>query len=333
MILISLSFDDCHMGQYSKVMPILSKAGMVATLYNSPIHIGAVDGSYPRMTITEVKALYDAGWDMGIQQYGDTLDVPINTPGTNQLTTDGVGTYTWINGSSRPHYLSVGNTVTIKGSQEPEFNGVCIVNTTPNEYTFTFSGSATSNLTAHGQISCERLDKTQREWINDIQSVQHYYTSNGMSRGLDHIAYTNGVYNLEYLNTVRNLGIKTGRTTSIGTAPTARMFDGRMTDPMSLLSLPVTYSFDQGTASSALGYVDLAEANQCHCLIYGHAILDGVGVGTSQASDTTEWQKFIFGDGATGLVGLWERQQTGRVRVVSISDMYRNLKSSFRKVS
>ena len=333
MILISISFDDGHQGQYSEVLPILQKAGMKATLYNSPVHIGATDVTYPRMTLDTVKLLYAAGWDMGIQQYNDTTDVPINTPGTNQLTNDGAGNYTWINGSNRDHNLTSGNSIIIKGSQEPEFNGTFTVATTPNAYTFTFTGPVTANTTAHGQISCPRPDKGIQEWKNDIESVRTFYRSNGMPRGLDHIAYSNGVYNLDYLDIVNSMGILTGRTTSVGTAPTARMFDGRMTNYKSLLDIPVTYSFDQGTASTALGYVDLAEANQCHCLIYAHAVLPGVGVGLAQCSDTTEWQKLIFGDGSTGLRGLWERQQTGRVRVVTISEMYRNLKTSFRSAA
>ena len=66
---ITFSFDDCNQTDYTVAFPKLEQYGFKATTFIISEEIGTtvgVGGSLPRLTLLELKALYDNGWYIGI---------------------------------------------------------------------------------------------------------------------------------------------------------------------------------------------------------------------------------------------------------------------------
>lgn len=264
---VMFSFDDGQDGQINNAYPTLAAAGFKATLYNSPNHVDAGAGY---MTTANINTLYDAGWDFGVQQYNDSADVPLNFAGTTGLTSDGVGTATFQNASSLVTGRRVGDVVTIEGAASDEYNGSKTVTAVPTASSFQFAISGTPVTPDPGFPACARPNYDIQRIRETFDSVVAFYTARGQTRGLQHVAYSNGVSNPTIEALLVQWGYKTGRTTRINTTPNVG-FDSRGLLPASFMRLP-GIGMDQQSSTTILGYVDSCIDRGVSCMLYGHDI-------------------------------------------------------------
>ena len=264
---IMFSFDDGQDGQINNAYPTLAAAGFKATLYNSPNHIDAGAGY---MTTADMATLYAAGWDFGVQQYNDSADVPLNFAGTTGLTSDGLGTATFQNASSLPHGQAIGNAVTIEGAASSEYNGVKTITAVPSTSSFQYAISGTPVTPDPGFPACARPGYDTQRIRETFDKVVEFYTARGQTRGLQHVAYSNGISNPTIEALMVQWGYKTGRTTRINTIPNVG-FDCRGLLPASFMRLP-GINMDQQNSTTILGYVDSCIDRGVSCILYGHDI-------------------------------------------------------------
>ena len=306
---VLLSFDDGRSGQIMSGLPILSAAGFKATLYTSAVH---VDRGAGYMTTADMATLYAAGWDFGVQQYNDTADVPFNFAGSTGLTSDGLGTATFQNGSSLPTGQVPGNVVTISGAASSEYNGQKTILSCPSTSSFTYAISGTPVTPDPSFPVCARPGWDAAKIRESFDSVVRFYQARGQTRGLEHVAYSSGCTSPELEALMVQWGYKSGRTTRINTAPNVG-FDPRGLQAVDWMRLP-SIPMDQQTASTILAYVDTCITYGVSCMLYGHDI------NATPAVFTITESEFI-----AIVEGLRIRKLQGKLDVVTITQFWEQL--------
>jgi len=300
---VMITFDDSMDGQINYAYPSLSAAGFKATIFSSPSDVGSAG----RLTESDYRTLYDAGWDFGLQQYNDSEDILVNYTGSSGLTSDGLGTATWSNVSGIAHGLNTGDAVTITGAMNPAFNGTFTITKT-GASTFTYSIVGTPLSPDPGQPSCRRL--TDEQIKDTFQSSKDYLVARGLTRGNEFIAYSNGVTDARVEDLLNNLGYKMARTTRTNAQAG---LDPRSSDPKALMRMS-GQTMDQQTATTVLGVVDDAIKRGRSVMLYGHDIDP---IAASLTITESEWNAIV--------AGLRLRSLHGLVDVVTISEFYNSL--------
>lgn len=300
--IVIFTFDDAMDGQINYAYPSLAAYGWKGTLYASPTHINKAG----RLTSANLRTLYDAGWDMGVQQYNDSADIPVNFAGTTGLT-QSAGVATFVNAGQQPHFLSVGQLTTISGAASPAYNGTVTVLSTPNAYTFTYAISGSPLSPDPGIPWCPRLSE---ELIrNSFDRVRDYYADLGMVRGNDFVAYSNGVTTKAVEALLVQWGYVMGRTTRVNVDPMIG-FDPRSRDVVTMMHRP-GITMDQQTSTTILGYLDKCIDRGMSMPLYCHDIDPTPAALTVTQS---EWNLIIAGVRARELAGLCD--------VLSDNDFY-----------
>lgn len=299
---VMLTFDDSKDGQINYAFPSLQSAGFKATIFSSPSAVG----NPGRLTQTDYQTLYDAGWDMGLQQYNDSNDIPVNYVSASGLTNTG-GLATWNNVSGIAHLLNTGDTINIIGCMDPNLNGDFTITKT-GESTFTFPISGTPLSPDPGSGSCRRLSKAQI--IDSFESTRVWLQARGWTRGNQFVAYSNGVVDTFVESIMEEMGILMGRT--VRTNAQAGI-DPRSSDPKALLRMS-GQTMDQQTATTILGVVDDAIKRGRSVILYGHDIDPTPAPLTITQS---EWDAIV--------AGLVRRSQAGLIDVVTCTEFYDSL--------
>lgn len=283
--IVCIGFDDAYLSQYNTVEPMLTAAGLQATLFPDVNSVGASG----RMTLNQLTTLYNKGWDICGHQISHQTDIPVNKAGS--LTASGT-TATWVNVSNIPHRLVSGQSVTVSGSLNPEYNGTFPITVT-NPYTFTYTMTGTPALTtAVGWITCDRWPTTDKA-IAPFLQARAWLDSNGFTRARQALAFTNGVYSGAINDLLIAQGFLIGRTTNVGASPMARCMDPRLTSAKSWMQMPAA-AMDQQLSSTVMGWVNNDFIpRRAVGFIYGHDTQNGVGTGTALTMDTAELQKTV----------------------------------------
>lgn len=299
---VMITFDDSMDGQINYAYPSLSAAGFKATIFSSPSDVGSAG----RLTESDYRTLYDAGWDFGLQQYNDSADIPVNYTGSSGLTNT-AGVATWNNVSGIAHLLSTGDVVSIMGAMDPNLNGMFTITSTGSS-TFTFPISGTPLSPDPGQPSCVRL--TDDQIRESFQSSKDYLVARGLTRGNEFIAYSNGVTDARVEGLLRDAGYKMARTTRTNAQAG---LDPRSADPKALMRMS-GQTMDQQTATTILGVVDDAIKRGRSVILYGHDIDPAPATLTITQS---EWDAIV--------AGLVKRSKAGLIDVVTCSEFYNQL--------
>lgn len=96
---IALTFDDARADTYTNALPVLREAGLPATLFATT---GYIDGSWPpppdwahagpAMTVQQLLALRDAGWEIGLHGDCHRTDLEDWKTALNKLSAWGIST-------------------------------------------------------------------------------------------------------------------------------------------------------------------------------------------------------------------------------------------------
>jgi hypothetical protein len=211
---------------------------------------------------------------------------------------------------NEPHGYSVGNTLEIQGCDEPEFNGVKTVVTTPNNTTITFDTAGTSAETTVagryyivGGVSTPAMQ-------SQIDQSATVFAANGFGP-VEHFAYPYGNFSPEAVAFMGTTGIKTSRSTAGGYGDLGyyRTLNG-LRAPHRLPSI----SIDNRTAAQLLSWVDSAITEQASLIFIGHRIAP---VGDATAMAIAEFETFI--------AGLATRRAAGQIDVVTVSEWFDRL--------
>lgn len=306
---VLMCWDDLYVGVRTYAYPTMLANGWKGTVFASASHL---DFSASFMTTAQVQTLYDAGWDVGVQQYNDSTDIPVNFAGTTGLTSDGLGTATWVNRSNIPHLLTNGQSVPIRGAASPQYNGTFVVTVT-NAFTFTYPISGTPTTPDPGWATCDRVSAaTGRSYFQQSLDV---VKAKGWTRGNEFASYSNGVTDQTVETWMSSLGFAMARTTQINAAPDIG-WDPRCMTGLAPYRLPAIV-MDATTASSILTNVDAAISRGCSVILYGHDIQPGAASLTMLQS---EWDLLA--------AGLKYRESLGLLDVESFSQFRRNLGAS-----
>lgn len=263
-----LTFDDAMVAQYDYVFPSLAAHGIRGTLCPSPVHIG---NGATRMTLAQIEEMYEAGWDIGIQQFNDSSDIPVNYAGQTGLTSDGAGTATWANVSGIPHLKKVGDSVEIQGAANPIYNGAKTVLTVADDNHFTYAISGTPTSPDFGWPTCSRL--SLKDAAEAWTSALEYFRERGLTRGNHFAAYSNGVTNEWVESWMPSLGFTMARTTRINTDPTVG-FDPRCFDLKARMRLP-GLAMDQQTSAQMITNTNKLIARGASAIPYVHNVAPG----------------------------------------------------------
>lgn len=301
---VMLTFDDSMDGQINYALPSLEAAGFKATIFATPYIVGNAG----RLTEANYQTLYDAGWDMGLQQYNDSADIPVNYVSSSGLTNTG-GLATWNNVSGIAHLLNTGDTINIIGCMDPNLNGNFTITKT-GDSTFTFPISGTPISPDPGSGSCRRLTKAQI--IESFESTRAWLRARGWTRGNEFVAYSNGVVDTFVESIMEEMGILMGRTVRSNAQVG---IDPRSSDPKALLRM-TGRGMDQQTATTILGDVDAAILRGRSVMFYGHDIDP---TPASLTITKSEWDLIV--------AGLVKRSREGLIDVVTCSEFYRQLNS------
>lgn len=289
------SFDDGRSGVYSNALSVLNAAGMKATLFPPPIYPILGDAGDTRyMTSAQIQSLYNTyGWDVGIQEYNDAPSIPINQADDNSDLTISGTTATWVNRQTgiTTGYVAGVSYANISGAVQNELNGNFLVATTPTTSSFTFdTGVVGLTSPARGWFSIPRW--TQAQFNTDLDRVKSYWRALGIARGQDHIAWSSGVTDPTVMGWARDYGLKTGRITALGGTPMTGCTDPRGATWRSLMAMP-GFAMDQDTAAnfSVRFLIALVRGGTMHA--YGHDVQPGVGTGTANTVDLTEFTAMV----------------------------------------
>lgn len=304
---VMLTFDDSMDGQINYAYPSLATAGFKATIFSSPSDVGGAG----RLTEANYQTLYDAGWDMGLQQYNDSADIPVNYTGSSGLTNTG-GIATWNNVSGIAHLLETGDSITVIGAMDANLNGTFTITKT-GASTFTYPISGTPLSPDPGQPSCRRLTTAQIR--TSFEDSRAWLKARGWTRGNNFIAYSNGVTDTTVETIVGDMGIVMARTTRTNAQAG---LDPRSSDAKALLRMS-GQTMDQQTSTTVLGVVDNAIKLGRSVMLYGHDIDPTPATLTITQS---EWDLIV--------AGLLRRSQQGLIDVVTCTEFYNQL-SSLRK--
>lgn len=263
-----LTFDDAMLAQYNYVFPSLAAHGIKGTLCPSPIHIGK---DATRMTLAMIEEMYNAGWDIGIQQYNDSADIPVNYAAQTGLTSDGAGTATFANLSGVPHLKNVGDIVEMRGAANPAYNGRKTILTTADDNHFTFAISGTPQTPDVGWPTCERLslNAAQAAWSDALE----YFRVRGLTRGNHFAAYSNGVTDEWVESWMPGLGFTLARTTRVNADPFIG-FDPRCMDMKARMRLPGLL-MDQVTSTTMITNTNKLIARGASAIPYVHNVAPG----------------------------------------------------------
>ncbi len=264
-----LTFDDAMLAQYEYAFPMLQAHGIRATLCPSPIHIGKADGT--RFSLAQLEEMYAAGWDIGIQQFNDSADIPVNFAGTTGLTNDGAGTATWSNVSGIAHLRAAGEIAEIRGAFHPEYNGPKTILTVPGDDSFTFAVAGTPTTPDPGWATCERLTRAQA--VAGFNDALEYFRARGLTRGNQFAAYSNGVTDVWTEEFMAELGFTMARTTRINSDPTLG-FDPRCFDLKARLRLPAL-PMDAQTSATMITNTNKLITRGASAIPYVHNIAPG----------------------------------------------------------
>lgn len=303
---VIMCWDDLYVGVRTYAYPSMLANGWRGTLFASASHLD-LNASF--MTTAQVQTLYDAGWDVGIQQYNDSTDIPVNFAGTTGLTSNGLGTATWVNRSSIAHLLTNGQQVTVRGAASPAYNGTFTATVT-NAFTFTYPISGTPVTPDPGWPTCDRVSvATAKSYFQQSLDV---VKAKGWTRGNEFAAYSNGVTDQTVEAWMSSMGFAMARSTSINAVPDVG-FDPRCMTGLAPYRLPAIV-MDATTASSILTSVDAAISRGCSVILYGHDIQPGAAALTMLQS---EWDLLV--------TGLKYRESLGLCDVGSFSDLRKAL--------
>ena len=299
---IVMCWDDLYAGVYTYAYPALLAKGWKGTVFNSASHL---DLNATFMTTAQVQTLYDAGWDVGVQQYNDSTDIPVNFAGTTGLTSDGLGTATWVNRNNIAHLLTNGQSLQIRGAASQEYNVTTTI-TVVNDYTFTYPISGTPTTPDPGWATCDRVTKaTAKSYFQQSLDVNQ---AKGWTRGNQFASYSNGVTDTWTENWMGELGFTMARSTNINAAPDIG-WDPRCMSGNAKYRLPAI-TMDAVTGAAVLANVDLAIARGCSIILYGH----NIAVGAASLTMTTA-------NFDTLIAGLFYREKQGLCDIVSFSQL------------
>jgi peptidoglycan/xylan/chitin deacetylase (PgdA/CDA1 family) len=300
---VLLTFDDVADTLTGDGFARMSAAGLRGTVYPA----AGLTGTAGYHTLAQLKAMYAAGWDVGGHSWRHVRVGAL-------LAVSRSGTVaTAVLSSALPHGKIAGDSVTIAGFDEEDYNGTYTVQSAPNAYTFTYNVAGTSlRTTADGYgylvglvpATTTRSEVTRtREWLKD----------NGMPRAADHFAWPYGAWNPEARSVLAEVGILTARGTGASNAGSYVLSTvGGLGAPH---NLPAYDLNNTSTAAAALAKVDEAIAGHGTLFFYGHGIRASSPGSTEML--TSEFQAMID--------GIKARRDAGQIDVVTISEWFNRL--------
>jgi peptidoglycan/xylan/chitin deacetylase (PgdA/CDA1 family) len=301
---VLLTFDDSLAGVQTEIVPRLTAAGMRATLYALPSKIGTAG----YLTLAQLQTLYAAGWDIASHTNTHTRLAAI--PATYSR----VGTVATLTlASNVAHGKIVGNTITVAGADEADFNGTFTVASVPNTYTVTFNVAGTSgDLNGQGFVYIVGFTPTSRVRA-EVGAAQEWLESKGFTRSARHFAYPYGQWDPDVVTVLRDeFGVLTARATASYNG--SNYLQHTITGAWNPHVLP-SYSIDQRTAATVLVRVDDAISTNSTVILIGHDL--AASAPSESQMLTSEFQILID--------GLKTRRDAGQIDVVTISEWFNRL--------
>jgi peptidoglycan/xylan/chitin deacetylase (PgdA/CDA1 family) len=299
---VLLTFDDGAASLYADAYPIMQAAGLRGTAYLIGSRIATPTAG--SMTLAQAREMYAAGWDMA------------NHTWSHQRLTPYISSYSRVGTTatmvfSSPHGLSNGNSITVAGCDQDEYNGTFTVTVT-NSTTITFAVAGVEpDTTARGYYYVAANAGMVR---SELLRNRDWLKAQGWTRSADHLAYPYGGWDLANIAIARDeVGIKTAR--AVGPSNAAKY----LIDTTAGIGAPhVLPGYELGpttTAAAALALVDTAISEQATLILFGHQ-LKASSPGVNEML-TSEFQTLIN--------GLVTRRNAGSLDVVTISEWYDRL--------
>lgn len=309
--IVLLSWDDAHAAQYTNAYSVMTDAGLKGTLFPSSSYVGTTD----KLTVAQLRTMYEAGWDIGLQQTNDLTDAFVARATDGSGLTRSTTTATW--SGTGTHELAQDDTFTISGACDPSWNKQFTVASVSDTTTFTFTCAGTEQTPANGWITIPRV--TEAAAKANIAAEQAYWSALGMTRGINFMAYAAGLVNPVYAGYMNDIGILLARTSSTTPAPQSSTFDGRTSHYLGRLMLP-SQTMDNATGATVLGYVATARS-MCACLaLRGH---NQAASGDSNTMATAEFDILIDGDSTHK--GLAQMHKEGQIEVLTFSQLWNSM--------
>lgn len=302
--LLTVSYDNLFDTIYTTAFAGWAGIGVVGTLFMSGTDIGSAN----TMTPEQVDEMYAAGWDVGLQNYDDTLDVYVNKAST---LTQSAGTATWSNSAGIPHRFRVGDVARISGAVQQGYNGAKTILTVPSDTQFTFAVDGATVSPATGAfITCQRPGFESPEQIAaDVARSRAVAESYGWTRGNDTFAYSTGALDENAIQGMALAGINWARSANTGTTTNRRGFYPPANNYRARATLPII-SMDNQTAAQVLANVDLAIAAGMSVCLSGH--------GVAAVADSLNMASAEF---TTMIAGLKTRIANGLLEPATLSEL------------
>lgn len=299
---VLLTFDDATSTVFTAARPILDAAGMRATVFA----VGSLVGSDPWfMTLEQLGQLYASGWDVGSHTW------------SHQALSQQIWAYSRSDATAtlifaQPHRYVPGDTLTIRGCEAPEFDGVKTVEAVPDAQTITFAVAPGDEVVADG--GCHVVGGVSAETVRaELLLNREWLSAHGFERAKDHLAYPYGAWDPAVVaiwkdelggRSARIVGpTSSGEYVLPGGAPSAAPY-----------LLPSWDLNDVATAAAALAQVDAAIAAEGTLIFLGH------GVATSNPYST----QMLESEFRALVDGLAARREAGQLKVVTISEWFRS---------
>lgn len=289
---VVLSFDDGAESQYTKAFDYMQTKGLQATAFFNADRIG--DAGY--CTLAHLREMAAAGWELSSHT---NTHVPLAIDLT--VTRSG-GTVTATTG--RVHGLSVSDSVTIEGGDQPEYTGTFTVATVPTTTSFTYSiGTATPTTPGTGK---RWMALASSAYQSDLEAQIAYERTNAVRPGSGVFAYPFGYYSTSSLAVLASLGYVAARTVETYPAPHTAGAVATYLGLLDPMRVPTIELADTTTAAGVLASVDSALPYGYAVNLYGHKVEDVAGDATTMP--TAEFNALMD--------GLAERRDAGTIDVV-----------------
>lgn len=297
---IVLSFDDHWDTDYTEAYPRLTAAGMKASFGSN----GGTVGGTNKVTLAQLTTMYRAGWDIINHTWDHTAIA--QALGITASGTTATATCANVNDA---HGLVAGQSVTIAGADEADYNGTFTVATTPNTYTFTYTMGGSPASPARGWPGFRRPPGTIRE---KVQKQRDWMIANGFTRSLGHFIYPQGYFDDASITILQDMGFETGRMTEAGPSDYILPLHSGLVDSF---HIPVIELNNTQTAVAVLTQVDAAIAKGAALHIYGHRLVTSPSIATEFS--LTEFQTLVD--------GLKTRKDAGSIDVVTFAEWFNGL--------
>ena len=308
------TFDDGDLAQYTEAYDgtttpsaCMRAYGWRGTLY---VNSGSI-GTGGKMSLTQLKTLRDAGWDVCHHTNSHIANCWAYTPSIAATTV------TLNNTASIAHGKSVGDPIRVERMDPIEMCGDFTVASAANAYTLTYNintPEATTILV--GQRTMDHVSVARGSTLaKDIETCMNWLLRNGFdARNLKHYAYPYGYFSDGVINLLRSLGVETARGLFAIGSPQDVGWIGNAYRPKSLdwMRLPAFSLGSTDTASALLLKISsIIKYGGCG-ILYGHNF-----VTTPSAS-----REFALSELALLMAGVRLFEQQGLLRVIPLSQYY-----------